>query len=115
MKLSDTILWLSSKSIEEKIQFNEILLSQMTIMNRAIWSDSGYSDKIKIECLKWSNELAHRIWNLIFELRRGEDNNSENELAENINFYRQQSKDFAGHLGVTIKETISRYNHFEKS
>jgi hypothetical protein len=110
MTLKETILWLSKKSIEEKIVFNQFLLSDITIMNRAILDNNETKDVIKIESLKWSNELAHRIWNLLFELKRGEDNSSENKLAENINFYRKQSNDFAGHLSASIQTTIERYN-----
>lgn len=77
MTLKETISWLSVKSVEEKIIFNELLLSNMTVMNRAIWDDPNTTDKTKVECLKWSNELAHRIWNILFELKLGEDDNSE--------------------------------------
>lgn len=114
MTLKETISWLSVKSIEEKIMFNELLLSDMTVMNRAIWDDPETTDKTKIECLKWSNELAHRVWNLLFELKRGEDDNSENRLADNINFYRKQSDELAGHLGETLKGAIDRYNYLNE-
>ncbi|WP_299438277.1 hypothetical protein [uncultured Aquimarina sp.] len=114
MTLKETVLWLSSKSIEDKIIFSELLLSDMTVMNRAIWNDPESTDKTKVECLKWSNELAHRIWNLIFELKRGKDNNSEKSLANNIRFYGKQSKKLARHLGATVNETIERFNYFKK-
>ena len=108
---NEIISWLSAKSIEEKIMFIELLLSHMTVMNRAIWDDPETTDKTKVECLKWSNELAHQVWNLIFELKRGVDDKSENTLAANVNFYRKQSDELAGHLGATIKMTIDRYNN----
>ena len=114
MNLKEAISWLSIKPIEEKLIFNELLLSEMTVMNRAIWYDPETSDEAKVECLKWSNELVHRIWNIIFELKRGEDNNSENRLADSINFYRNQSNELAVHLGVTIKGTIERFNYRKK-
>jgi len=114
MTLKETISWLSVKSIEEKIMFNELLLSDMTVMNRAIWDDPETTDKTKIECLKWSNELAHRIWNLLFELKRGEDDNSENTLSDNVNFFRKQSDELAGHLGATITGTVERYNYLKE-
>lgn len=112
MTLKEIILWLSLKSIEDKIIFNELLLSDMTVMNRAIWDDPDSTDKDIVECLKWSNELAHRIWNILFELKSGEDHNSEKMLADNINFYRKQSDKLSGHLGATINRTIERYNYF---
>jgi hypothetical protein len=114
MTLKETVEWLSLKTIEEKILFNELLLSDLTVMNRAIWDDSKTTDKTKIECLKWSNELNHRIWNLLFELKRGEDKDSENRLADNINFYRKQSEELGGHLGATIKGAVNRYNYIKE-
>ncbi|AXT54639.1 hypothetical protein D1815_02305 [Aquimarina sp. AD1] len=113
MTLKETALWLSSKSIEDKIIFSELLLSDMTVMNRVIWDDPKSTDKTKVECLKWSNELAHRVWNTLFELKRGEDNNSDKSLIDNISFYGKQSEKFAGHLGTTINGTIERYNYFK--
>lgn len=112
MTLNETIQWLSIKSIEEKILFNELLLSEMTVMNRAIWDDLDATDKMKIESLKWSNELAHRIWNILFELKRGVDEHSVNAVADTINFYRKQSDTLSGHLGTTLLRTIERFNFF---
>jgi len=114
MTLKETVLWLSSKSIEDKIIFIELLLSDMTVMNRAIWDDPESTDKTKVECLKWSNEVAHRIWNLLFELKRGKDNNSEKSLADDISFYGKQPKKLAGQLGATVNGTIERFNHFKE-
>jgi len=111
MTLSEIISSLSKKTVEEKIVFNEILLSNMTIMNRSIWHDPETTDKTKLECLKCSNELAHRIWNLLFQLKQKQDENSENILADNINFYRKQSDEFSKHLSVTIKSTIDKFNY----
>ena len=113
MTFEETVKWLSTKSYKETIEFCELLLSEMTIMNRAMWDDSETSDKIKIDCLKWSNELAHRIWNLLFELKQGVSDGIENELVDNIDFYRNQTNELAGHLGATLKGTINRYYYIK--
>jgi len=110
MTFPEAIDWLSTKSVDDKKLFNKLLLSNMTVMNRAIWNDHTTSDPTKIECLKWSNELAHRVWNLIFELEEGIDNESEIKLADNIKFYQQQSSEFSGHLAATFKSTLERFN-----
>ena len=109
--LSELIKWLATKTIEEKIVFNELLLSDLTTMNRAICSDDNTSDKLKIDTLKWSNELSNRIWNMIFDLKRNEDNQSENKLGEHINFYAKQSEELAGYLVSTTNSTINRFYH----
>jgi hypothetical protein len=87
MTFSEAITWLSTKKTEDKILFNKLLLSDLTVMNRAIWDDDTTSDKTKIECLKWSNELSHRIWNLLFELDNDQDDQSETKLANHLIFY----------------------------
>ncbi|MCD8423601.1 hypothetical protein [Tenacibaculum finnmarkense] len=79
-------------------------------MNRAIWSDNETNNNTKVECLRLSNELVHRIWNLLFDLKQRIDNNSENLLTENIDFYRKQSIEFSEYLGPTIQRTIETYN-----
>lgn len=109
LKLSELIKWLSTKSIEHKILFNELLLSNLTVMNRAIWSEEHTDDQSKLESLKWSNELSHRIWNILFDLRRNEDKESENKLGENISFYAKQSGDLAGYLSAITNSTVNRF------
>lgn len=114
LKLNELINWLSTKSTEDKILFNELLLSNLTIMNRAILSDEITDDQTKVESLKWSNELAHRIWNILFDLKRNENKDPEKSLGENIKFYANQSSDLAGHLGAIIKSTVNRFYYLKE-
>ncbi len=114
LKLSELIKWLSTKSIKDKILFNELFLSDLTVMNRAIGSDENLGDQSKVKSLKWSNELAHRIWNILFDLKRNEDKESEKSLGENINFYAKQSRNLAGHLGAITKSTVNRFYYLKE-
>ncbi len=100
---------LSTKSKEEKIRFNELFLFNITVMNRAIWDTDEMTDKAKVECLRWSNELVHRVWNILFDLKCVEDTESENRLVDNIDFYRKQSKELEGHLGATLSRTLEKF------
>lgn len=109
MTLKETIQWLSLKGINDKIKFTEMLLFDMTVMNRAFLDDPDISDKFKVESLKWSNELAHRIWHLLFELNKGVNLDYEDRLSENIKFYIKQSEELKRHLVPTIKITTSRF------
>jgi len=101
--------WLSIKSIEHKILFIELLLSDLTVMNRGIRSDESTTDKSKLESLKWSNELSHRIWNMLFELRRNEDFESGKKFGKTLGYHAKQSKELAGHLAATINLTVVRF------
>ena len=90
-------------NIKNKAQFLEKFLFGLTIMNRAIWSDQSYSESEQLNMLKWSNELNHRVWNLLHELNRNEDRESISRLMENINFSCQNSAELNGHLGANLK------------
>jgi hypothetical protein len=113
MTFYEAIDWLSKKTLDDRITFTKYLLSDLTVMNRAIWDDHTTSNATKIECLKWSNELSHRIWNLLFELENGHDDQAVTKLTENLKFYHYQSKEFSGHLAASFKGTIERFNSLE--
>tara|TARA_B100001245_G_C22695359_1_gene339108 strand:+ start:246 stop:593 length:348 start_codon:yes stop_codon:yes gene_type:complete len=110
MTFPEAIDWLSTKTLTDRTFFIKLFLSDLTIMNRAIWDDHTTSNETKIECLKWSNELSHRIWNLLFELEKGQDDYSTTKLAENLRFYQQQSKELSGHLAASFKGTVEVFN-----
>lgn len=104
MTLKETVEWLSAKSIDEKIFFYEKVLFDLTIMNRAIWSTDSVN---QIECLKLSNELSHRIWNLLNDLKRKVDDNSEVRFGKNVKFYAKQSKELSGFISGTFGSYVS--------
>ena len=110
-QFQETFDKLHTLSSLEKIQFLEELLFYFTIAGRGIWSDDQLSEFEKIEAFKWLNELTHRIWNLRFELQRGEDTDSIIRLYENMKFYSEQSKTLGGHL---VPTTIIAFESFEE-
>ena len=105
--------WISTLGVLEKIEFAQLFLADMTVMNRAILDNPQARDVEIINCLKWSNELAHRIHNIVFELKRSQ--NGQNDIADNIIFYANQSKELAGHLAATLQSTHSRYLHLKET
>lgn len=109
IKINETEEWLSLRSRKEKIFFTDLLLANITTMNRAIWSDERTDSETKIDCLKWSNELVHRIGNLSFESKMGNDESFASDLIHNVKQYASESKELAGHLGATMKSTMGRF------
>lgn len=99
--------------ISEKIAFVEILLSEITIMNRGIWSDDSFSEQEQLEALKWSNELVHRIQNIHFELKQQQDNKAVERIFENINFYKDQSLVLKSYLPSCLKSAIERFESLD--
>lgn len=107
MKAKEIINTISSWELERKIKFLEDFLKDMTVMNRAIWGNDEYTEAEKLNCLKWSNELAHRIWNIKFELQQGTDEDCLQRFLNNLMQYRQQEPLLGGHFGATLKSTYN--------
>ncbi len=105
---SDLVNLLSDKTTDYKIKFVDYLLFEITIMNRAIWSDNVYSDSEKVDLLKWSNELTHRLWNLSFDLKRNGTTDFLVRFKEHIDFYRKQSKELSKHISATLIGAIEK-------
>ena len=110
MTFTQAIDLLSIKSVQDKTRFLKFFLFELTIMNRAILDDHTTSDKTKIICLKWSNELDHRLGNLLFEFERGKEKESVTKFANHLIFYQKQSKELSRHLTATFKSSIRRFN-----
>jgi hypothetical protein len=106
MKAKELIEIVSKWQADKKIEFLERFLSDMIVMNRAIWDDPDLSDSKKVNCFKWGNELAHRIWNIRFELKGGNDDNSAQRILDNILFYRKQEAELGGHFGATLNSAF---------
>ena len=96
-------------TIHMKIKFMETLIFYFTITSRGIWSNEKPSDAEKVEAFKWLNELSHRIWNLLFELQRGEDSDSITRLYENMKFYGEQSGLLRSHLQPTTLAAVENF------
>ncbi len=99
---SDLMHLLSDKGTDYKIRFLDYLFFEITIMNRAIWSDNEYTDTDKVDLLKWSNELTHRLWNLSFDLKRNETNDFVVKFKGHIDFCKKQSNEFSKHISATL-------------
>jgi hypothetical protein len=69
-----------------------------------------YASAEKGDAFKWLNELAHRIWNIKFDLQRGEDNDSITRLYDNMKFYGEQSALLKMHL---VPTTLGAFKNFK--
>lgn len=114
-KFDDLIDELSLFSDPDKVLFCELLIFQFTLTNRGIWSDIKLQDKEKVDAMKWLNELSHRIWNIIFDLKNNKGDDSISRLYENIKFYSGQSDFLKMHLGPTILAALENFNNQKKN
>ena len=46
---------------EQRMRFYENLAHNLTVSVRGVWSDEHLTDSKKVECLKWLNEIMHRV------------------------------------------------------
>lgn len=99
----------------QKLSFIDVLLSEITVMNRCIWSDDSINTEEQINTLKWSNELVHRIQNIRFELERQEDNESIQRVFENILNYGKKSNSLKENLAPCLKSSADRFERIELS
>jgi hypothetical protein len=69
---------------EERIRFYEILSHNLTVSVRGVWSDEHLTNSKKVECLKWLNEIMHRVVMKAALLRVEKNKYSESDSWENI-------------------------------
>ena len=53
----------------QRLYFYEVFAHNLTVSIRAFWSAPELSDKDKIDCMKWVNELLHSITTKISVIR----------------------------------------------
>lgn len=96
---------LASVPPAKQLAFCERLTFELTIVNRDIWSNDALSDVQKLNALKESNELLHRLWGIIWKLRRGESEAFDG-LVDNCSFYIRQAPELARPLRGMLKLTL---------
>jgi hypothetical protein len=74
---------------------------------RSIWSNPNTTDAEKIEAIKIVNELSHRIFNWIWELRMTERELLDVNCFADIRGYGQQNSIAAGEIGAALNHTRS--------
>lgn len=94
--------------VSVKIRLTEELLFQFTIAARAIWSDDSLPDKEVAGALKWLNEMTHRGWNILRDLRRHEDAGSMTRLYAHMQDYADICPELDGHLAAAFRAAIER-------
>lgn len=96
---------LASVPQNKHVPFCERLAYDLTIANRGIWSDDALSEAEQLNGLKWSNELLHRLWKVIWDLRRGEVG-AFDRLFDHCCFYIQQAPELGRVLPGTLTLTL---------
>jgi hypothetical protein len=87
---------------QQKTNYIEDLLFNLTITGRGVWTDEKSNDAEKVNAFKWLNELTHRLFNMLYELRRGNNEDTITSLYNNLKFYSEQSDLLRSHLNPTI-------------
>ena len=90
-------------SDEERISFYEILAHNLTVAVRGVWSDEDLTDSQKLECLKWINEIMHRVVMKASYLRLQKNKYSETDSWEDIKHWISVYPEIDSHVEWALK------------
>ncbi|MFT3841591.1 MAG: hypothetical protein QM723_31675 [Myxococcaceae bacterium] len=93
---------------ELRLRFYENLAFELTIVARNIWSDPTLADSDKVSCLKWANEIQHRITAKAKLLRRDLNKWTEEDSWRDIQRWVAQDKRIGPWVASAIR---SAYAH----
>jgi hypothetical protein len=88
-----------------------LLAHNLTISVRGIWSDEHLSDSEKLECLKWLNEIMHRVVRKPALLRINKDEMSESDSWEGIKHWVGLSPEISPHVEWALKTSYEVCRH----
>jgi hypothetical protein len=90
-------------SDEERIRFYEILAHNLTVCVRGIWVNDHLSDSKKLDCLKWLNEIMHRVTMKAALLRVKKNEYSETDSWEDIKHWVSRSPEISRYVEWALK------------
>lgn len=90
---------------ERRIRFYEILAYGLTVTVRGIWSNEKLTDAQKVESMKWTNEIMHRIVPKISAMRLKRDEYSEGDFYESIKHLVSQYPQISNAVEYEIKRS----------
>ena len=93
---------------EGRLAYCERLAIDMTVMNRAIWSDENLTLEQQLNGLKWSNEFLHRLWGIIWELRR-DKNEAFDRLIPHVEFHVEQAPELSSLLPGAMRICLDHF------
>ena len=99
----DFPIFIGALSDEERISFYEILAHNLTVCVRGIWSVEDLTDGEKVECLKWLNEIMHRVVMKAALLRVERNQFSESDSWEGIQHCVSLSPEIGTHVEWALK------------
>lgn len=108
MRFAEKMMKLSE---EQRLHFYELLAHNLTISIRGIWSDESVSDAVKIERMKWVNEVLHRVTAKVYVLRLKTHEWTEEDFENLILDYVTSHPDIASDIGSAVLasyRTVSR-------
>ncbi|AEG00261.1 hypothetical protein [Methylomonas methanica] len=91
---------------DKKVLFYEILAHNLTVSIRAVWSNPDSSDSLKVQEMKWINEIMHRVTAKIRVERLQLHNWPENEFIEMVGGYIKQCPSIDGDVGWSINNAF---------
>lgn len=92
--------------------FYEMLAHNLTVSTRSIWSDDRLTDAMKVEQLKWMNEIQHRV---IGMLRSTDSRRGVADFALVVEDHANACPAVAGHIGWAVKRSLEYVENLERA
>ncbi len=88
--------------------FYELFAHRLTIIVRDFWDEPASNDRLKIEQMKWVNEIQHRVTSKIRVERLQLHDWPESDFIKMISHYVKQCPSIASEVAWCIKDSYER-------
>ena len=88
--------------------FYELFAHRLTIITRGFWDDPDSNDSLKIEQMKWVNEILHRVTSKIRVERLQLHDWPESDFISMITRYVKECPTIAGDVAWCIKTSYEK-------
>ncbi len=92
----------------DKTKFYRLLARELTVVNRATWSDAQATETERTDRLKWLNEIMHRVLNRLIDLSDEGESWTDQEVWDLIKQHVAQNKAISDEVSWAIKRSYEQ-------
>lgn len=99
---------LAFRSPREQHLFSMAFAHELTVINRGIWSDDTASPERKVELMKQTNEMLHRVANRLFSLVMEDTTHTDESTWSLIEAHSGGDRFLQAEVQCAIRESLAR-------
>jgi hypothetical protein len=104
--LSNLTAQLADFDLEQRITFYEMLGHNLTIAVRAVWSDVDSALEVRLNRVKWINEILHQTTMKTRHLRSGSNRRSDEESVAELRHWASQQPSVLADIDWAIQASL---------